>query len=210
MENRQTPLNLFGIFDNIYAGFWIRFGSLILDFIFILPVTILNLYLNSLGKNIYFFTIIPTFLFGLWYNIYLPKRFGGTPGKLLIGIKILRIDGLQINWKEAILRHIVLLLFTFLNITLTIYCVLKADNSTYLSLSWIKKSHYLTSFSPLLFKIYIWSTNIWTYSELLVLSTNKRKRAIHDYIAGTVIVKEKYIDKIRESMFIINENNASN
>ena len=209
MENRKTPLNLFGVFDNIYAGFWIRFGSLMLDFIFIIPVTILNLYLNSLGKNIYFFTIIPNFLFGLWYNIYLPKRFGGTPGKLLVGIKILRIDGLKIGWKEAILRHIVLLIFTFLNIALTIYCVLKADNSIYLSLSWLKKSQYLTSFSPLLFKIYAWSSNIWIYSELIVLLTNKRKRAIHDYIASTVIVKGKYIDKIRESMFIINENNAS-
>jgi uncharacterized RDD family membrane protein YckC len=30
--------------------------------------------------------------------------------------------------------------------------------------------------------------------------TNKRRRAIHDFIAGTVIVKSKYVEKIRDKM----------
>jgi len=34
-----------------------------------------------------------------------------------------------------------------------------------------------------------------------VLLTNDRKRAIHDFIAGTVIVKKMYIDKINEVMY---------
>ncbi len=56
------------------------------------------------------------------------------------------------------------------------------------------------SLSPIFFLIYTWVSNIWIYSEFIVLLTNKRKRAIHDYIAGTIIVKAKYIDEIREAM----------
>ncbi|MCK9412587.1 MAG: RDD family protein [Prolixibacteraceae bacterium] len=97
MNNKQTPLRLSGVSENIYAGFWIRLGSLFLDTIFILPVVFLTLYLNSRGQYIYFYTIIPSLTFGLWYNIYLPKRYGGTPGKLAVGINIIRFDGGSID-----------------------------------------------------------------------------------------------------------------
>ena len=205
MENKQIPLTLEGVSENIYAGFWIRFASLLLDFLFVIPVTVLILYLNSLGTEIFFYTILPNLLFALWYNIYLPKRYGGTAGKLVVGIKIIKINGQSIEWKEAILRHIVLLFLTIFSIVIMIFCILKADESTYINLSWINQTAYLMSFAPFLSAVYTWSSNIWIYSEFIVLLTNKRKRAIHDYIAGTVIVKSKYIDRIRE--VIINENN---
>jgi len=200
MDNKETPLQLDGVSEDIYAGFWLRLGSLLLDFIFVIPVTGLMLYFNSLGKDLYFYTVIPGFLFGLWYNIYLPKRYGGTAGKLVAGIKIIRIDGQSIGWKEAVLRHIVLLGLTIFSVILMISCVLMADEETYSSLSWLKQSPYLMSFSPILFTIYTWASNIWVYSEFIVLLTNRRKRAIHDFIAGTVIVKGIYIDRIRAAM----------
>lgn len=209
MNNKQTPLQLEGVSEEIYAGFWLRLGSLLLDFIFVIPVTGLILYLNSLGKDIYFFTVIPGFLFGVWYNIYLPKRYGGTAGKLVAGIKIIRIDGQSIGWKEAILRHIVLLVLTIFSVVLMISCLLIADEETYTNLSWLNQSEYLMSLSPVLFTIYTWASNIWVYSEFIVLLTNRRKRAIHDFIAGTVIVKGAYIDRIRATMNSENERIAT-
>jgi uncharacterized RDD family membrane protein YckC len=200
MDNKQTPLQIDGIKESIYGGFWVRLGSLLLDFIFILPVVYLILYVNGLGKNIYFYTIIPNLIFGLWYHIYLPKKYGGTPGKLVSGIKIIKLNGEAIDWKDAILRHIVMLGLTILSIIVMISCILDADDTTFKSLGWLQQSKYLMSLSPLFFKLYTWASNIWIYSEFLVMFTNKRKRAIHDFIAGTVIVKEKYINKIRETM----------
>ncbi len=104
MENKQTPIQIDGINDNIYAGFWARLGSLLLDALFMMPIIGLTLYLNGLDKNVYFITFLPNFIFGLWYGIYLPKKYGGTPGKLLVGLKIIRLDGETIDWKESILR----------------------------------------------------------------------------------------------------------
>lgn len=31
--------------------------------------------------------------------------------------------------------------------------------------------------------------NIWVWSELVVLLTNRKRRALHDFIAGTVVIK---------------------
>lgn len=200
MDNKQTPLDIEGITDNLYAGFWIRLGSLLLDTLFMLPVIFLTLYLNGLGKNIYFYTLIPNLAFGLWYSIYLPKKYGRTPGKLVAGVKIIRLDGEAIGWKEAILRHSVLLALTILSSIWMTSCLLSADDETFKSLGWLEQTQYLMTLSPGFFKFYNWASNIWIYSEFIVLLTNKRKRAIHDFIAGTVIVRAKYVDQIREVM----------
>lgn len=200
MDNQQTPLQIEGISESIYAGFWIRLGSLLVDFIILLPVLFLIQYLNSLGKNVYFYTLIPNLAFGIWYNIYLPKKYGGTLGKLVVGIKIIRLDGHLIDWKEAILRHIVMLTITILSSIMMTKNLMEANEGIFKSLSWLQQVQYLESLSPTFFKINRWVSYIWVFSEFIVLLTNKRKRAIHDYIAGTVIVKTKYIDNIREAM----------
>ena len=200
MNENQTPLEIDGISGNLYAGFWARLASLLLDTIIIMPVILLTLYLNGLGKEIYFYTLIPNFVFGLWYHIYLTKKYGGTPGKLIAGMKIIKLNGESIEWKEAILRHSVLLFLTLLSVIMMTSCLLSADEAIFNNLGWLKRSQYLMSLSPTFFLIYTWISNIWIYSEFIVLLTNKRKRAIHDFIAGTVIVRSIYIDKIRDTM----------
>jgi len=200
MNNKQTPLSIEGINENIYAGFWIRLGSLLLDFLIMIPVIFLTLYLNGLSKNAYYFTFIPSLIFHFWYSIYLVKKHGGTPGKLIAGIKILKINGENVTWKESILRQIVTFILTIFASVITIIALSKADGEYYESLTWMTKQQYLMTLTPLLFTIYTWTSNIWTYSELLVLLFNKRKRALHDFIAGTVIVRTKYIDRLREVM----------
>ena len=148
----------------------------------------------------YLYTLVPNLLFGLWYNIYLPKKHGGTPGKLVAGMKIIRLDGTDIEWKEAILRHIVLFGLTIFSSVMMVCCLLQADETTYMNLGWLGQAKYLMSLSPGFFLLYTWISNIWIYSEFIVLLTNKRKRAIHDYIAGTVIVRTKYLEEIRAAM----------
>ncbi|MEI6277186.1 MAG: RDD family protein [Prolixibacteraceae bacterium] len=200
METQPTILRLESVSESIYAGFWIRLGAMFLDGFFLWPLTSLVSYLNGKGIDMYYYTVVPMFLFGLWYNIYLPRRYGGTPGKLAAGISIIRLDGAAIAWKEAALRYLVTLVFVVMTICLTIYCLGKADEETYVGIGWMKRTAYLVTFAPLLFKITTWSQSLWEFSELIVLLTNPRKRALQDFMAGTVVVKAIYADKIREEM----------
>ncbi len=200
MESKLIPLEIEGINGSLYAGFWVRLASMLLDLIFMLPVIFVILYLNGLGKNVYFYTLIPSLAFGFWYDIYLPKKYGWTPGKRVAGIKILRLDGKTIGWKEAILRHSVMFFLTLLSSIWMTMSLLSADDAIFKNLSWIEQAQYLKSLSPDFFKFYTWASNIWIYSEFIVLLLNKRKRAIHDYLAGTVIVRTKYIEEIEKAM----------
>lgn len=210
MTAKQTPLTIDGIRESLYAGFWIRFGSLLLDILIISPVIFLVLYINGLSKNAYYYTVLPILIFHFWYNIYLVQKNGGTPGKLLSGIKILKTDGTDLTWREAILRHIVSFSLTIFITIITIIALSQSDTEYYESLNWMKKQQYLMTLLPVYFSIYTWTSNIWTYGELFVLLFNKRKRALHDFIADTVIVRTKYIDKMRVAMNTVeNELNAS-
>ncbi|MBA0883813.1 RDD family protein [Flavobacterium undicola] len=182
MNETQIPITIPGIDNNIYAGFLVRFASMLLDAIIMLPLLFIVLYLNGLSVNMYFYTIIPNLLFGIWYNIYLPKKYGGTPGKLIAGIKIIKMDGKPIGWKEAILRHSVLLALTVFSVIIMIICLLKADETVFNSLSWLKRTEYLMSLAKTSFMMYTWAANIWIYGEFIVLLTNKRKRAAHDLL----------------------------
>lgn len=200
MNNKVTPLSIEGINGSIYAGFWIRLGSLLLDFLIMVPVIFLTLYLNGLSKNAYYFTFLPSLVFHFWYSIYLVKKHGGTPGKLIAGIKILKTNGEDVTWKESILRQIVTFILTIFVSIITMMALSRADGEYYESLTWMTKQQYLMTLTPILFTLYTWTSNIWTYSELFVLLFNKRKRALHDFIAGTVIIRTKYIERLREVM----------
>ena len=203
MTTKQTPLQIDGIHEPIYAGFWLRFGALVLDVIIMSPLIILYIFINGQSKNACYFTFVVMLLISIGYNVYLVKKIGGTPGKLATRIKIIRTDGKDIGWKEAFLRYSVDLAFVIFIGIITIKSNSLADDEMFKSLAWINRQEYLMSFSPIFFKIHSWINNIWIYGELIVLLTNKRKRALHDFIANTVIVKVMYLDKIRMAM---NEN----
>ena len=198
---KETPLKLEGINDNIYASFGPRLASLLLDVVIMMPFIFIIQYINSSSKFMFFYTLIPNLIFGLWYHIYLPKKYGGTPGKVIMGLQILNLNGKSIVWKEAFLRHLIILLLTIFSSILMIDALLSVDDATFQNLSWIKQTQYLMSLSPVLFSIYTWLSNIWSWSELIVLLTNPRKRALHDYIAGTVIVKKRYVERIQKEMY---------
>lgn len=202
MNKKTIPLQLESVPENIYGGFRLRLGSILLDFLIFIPLFALMHFLHSLDKNFHLATSLFFFIFGLWYNIYLPKKYGGTPGKLILGIRILKINGEEIGWKESILRYLIETMLSVFGTVLMLACVLKADNNIYMSKTWVQKGLYIKSFAPKLFNINLWANSIWMYSELIFLLLNKRKRALHDYIAGTVIVKTKYIELIRDALNI--------
>jgi uncharacterized RDD family membrane protein YckC len=80
---------------SIYAGFLIRTLSGIIDYIiyllFFLIIYILSLNIWSLPKYYYIAFQIIHLTFLIIYNIFITQRFGGTPGKLILKIKVLKL-----------------------------------------------------------------------------------------------------------------------
>jgi len=199
MERELLPTKFPGIGSEVYAGFWIRVAAKILDFVILLPLAGILLYANGLSKSAYFYTVVPNLLFGIFFEVYLVKVYGGTPGKLIMDIKVIQKNGDDVNWNAAIYRYAVDLCLAVLGIYLMILTLNSIDDSYYAGLGFTKKYTLISTINPTFSKIQSWINYLWTISSIIVLLANPRKRAIHDFIAGTAVVKSIYLDKIRES-----------
>jgi len=198
MTNRLLPTKFKEIQGSIYAGFWHRIGALLLDFVIVYPYVLLLEYINGLSRLGFFYTLVPYLAFFLIYHVYLVKRYGGTPGKLIVGIKIVKKNADDADWQAAIMRYIITFSLLIFGVIVMISALNLIDDTTFLNLTFQGRNKYLSELNPVISKVQIWLTAIWVYSEFIVLLTNERKRSIHDFMAGTVVVKSKYLPTIRE------------
>lgn len=173
-----------------YAGFWRRFGALLLDFMVFSPIMGLTMYLNHNYRLFHLYYFIPGLFISVLYSIYLVRRYGGTPGKLLMGLRITRVDFSPVGYREAILRHAPEFVLGAISSIAIILASLKMTDKEYLSLSMTLQFKALQDRTPSWNKVIQTTQTIWIWSEFVVLLTNRKKRALHDFIAGTVVIRK--------------------
>jgi uncharacterized RDD family membrane protein YckC len=86
-----------------YAGFWIRFAALLIDG---MVLGVLNLFIFAIG----FYNPHSTNLVGVlsivvpWaYFIFMTNQYGGSLGKLAVGIIVLSVESTPLNIGQIIL-----------------------------------------------------------------------------------------------------------
>lgn len=171
-----------------YAGFWLRFVAMWIDLFVLIPVAVITYYFVSEYRLFHLYSIIPSLLFSIWFNIYLVYRYGGTPGKLILGMRIAMVDGSSVTLKGAILRHIVLIVLSTIQSIGEAIASLKITDAQYLSTELLKKPEVLATYAPAWYHIVSLLITLWVWSEFITMLFNKKRRAIHDYMAGTVVV----------------------
>jgi uncharacterized RDD family membrane protein YckC len=179
-----TPAN-----EIVYAGFWRRFGAYWIDAAIFLPLTGVSYVLSEKTRLFYAYWFIPGLMLGLLFHVYLVKRFGGTPGKLLLKIRIALLDGSAVTTKAAFLRYSVLFVLSALASVALISGSLAISDELYFSLGYIAKIEKIVEKAPPWYFAVNVLTQIWIWSEFVSMLLNKRRRALHDYLAGTVVVR---------------------
>lgn len=174
--------------DLKYAGFWRRFGAMWLDVLFFLPVILLVLWGNSRFRLFQAYYLLPGLAIGAFYGIYLVKRFGGTPGKVVAGLRIAKVDGSPIGYREAVLRALPDYLLSIPISLGLVIAAMRMSDTEYLSLAFGERSSRVSALAPSWHQPASVAQTIWIWSEFIVLLTNQKKRAIHDFIAGTIVI----------------------
>jgi uncharacterized RDD family membrane protein YckC len=200
MKNELLPTRFQGINEDVYAGFWVRVAAKLLDFVILLPVIGLVLYIDSLSKSANINAMIPNLLFGAAFEVVLVKIYGGTPGKLIMGLKVIQKNGDNIDWQSSFYRYSVEFFLAILGVYVMFLTLNLIDDSTYASLGFMKRNQLISTINPIPAKIQNWTDFAWYISGIIVLISNPRKRTTHDFIAGTVVVKSTYFNKINELM----------
>jgi uncharacterized RDD family membrane protein YckC len=169
------------------AGVGGRLVAFIIDSVIVFP---LFLILGKLLQASQLAALLGALLYGLVlpvYNILLLGWFGQTVGKKALGIRVELLHSPGLTWKAAFLRHSVDLLFALLMIaswmsvlidssagslaTVKYYPLLKTKNVQFI---WVNR---------------LWI--VWLWGQLFSMMLNSRRRALHDYIAGTWVIQTR-------------------
>jgi uncharacterized RDD family membrane protein YckC len=187
----QQPLPNANVdYEREYAGFWIRVGAIVVDGLILLPVTLLNAFGLQLSQRYFAYAIVPMMVVNALYWMYLVKRNGGTPGKRLLKLRITMADYSPVTMGAAVIRNAPLFLFSVVASISQMLAAQKISESDYKSLGFLERSQLMATLSPSWNRyslIFVW---VWMIVGIIVLLSNQRRRALHDFMAGTVVLRE--------------------
>jgi|SRR5215467_2826336 len=172
-----------------YAGFWQRLGAFGVDFLISgLPLLPIAIWGGSRFKYFPLYSLGPIAIWSLFYNVYLVRHFGGTPGKLVMRAEIRNIDGSSVGYRGALLRFLPEFLLWLLASIALAMPLFEITDPEFQSLGFNERNRLLYQLAPPWYGTVEVFEQIWIWSEFVVMMTNQKRRALHDFIAGTVVV----------------------
>ncbi len=130
-------------------------------------------------------------LFWVPYVVYAHGRYGQTLGKYARGIRVVRTDGSPLGWPRAWARSAVDIAFGVVILVGAILGASTMSSEEYSALQgWSARSTYRHAHEPAWVDVVTWASFGWVAVESIVMLCNPRRRAVHDYIAGSVVIAE--------------------
>jgi uncharacterized RDD family membrane protein YckC len=83
----------------------------------------------------------------------------------------------------------VLFALSFLTSAALAYAAVIAPDDQYHAMTFVQKSVLLTELAPSWYGVLNVLLQVWVWSEFIAILCNKKKKALHDYMAGTVVVR---------------------
>lgn len=174
-----------------YAGFWPRFAAALVDFVVLLAPIVLLLWLSSTSIAVAIMCAVPLGLLYWFYSFHFHAATGQTLGKRVLGIRVVRLDASRIGVRESFRRSVVDLFFALMRITVALWSLSVITPFEFYDVRPFFLWQHLDQLTPRVFQWAEIGSHIWVWSELITLLLNGRKRAIHDFIAGTVVIDER-------------------
>lgn len=169
-----------------YSTFGPRFWTGSIDSAVLWPLTFITTLLLSLNtpRPLAAFLVVLESLAWLVYTVVMHGLYGQTVGKMVTKVQVVdfRTEG-RISWQQAWLREGIPMVLTSAFVAWEVFQILTGKvtpqyfaNGEALAQS---KTFWLLMALP----------GLWFMAEVLTMLTNTKRRALHDFIAGTVVVR---------------------
>ena len=167
-----------------YAGFGPRLGAQFVDFLVLLPLLALLFWWNPEGSGRTTFAIFVWLIAYYGYRIGCTAATGQTLGKRIADIEIRRADGGPVGLREASLRYLPDVTFGVV-FTLMVSAIVimpsPSEAAGTAAQAGAVGAALATGFAEILYGAY-------SLGEIISFFASPRHRALHDFLAGTVVV----------------------
>jgi uncharacterized RDD family membrane protein YckC len=174
-----------------FAGFIARLAADLLDAGIVLPLMVLLAFCAVHSRHATALVAYALPFLALIYFVYLGWRFDGTPGKLVMGLRLRTPAGRPIGLFAGTLRAVPEVAFA----TVLCFGLLSAageiPNNDWLGMDVFARWTALGDHLPDWFTPMAALLAVWIVSEPLVLLTNRQRCALQDFLAETVVVQEE-------------------
>src|SRR5882724_2398788 len=167
-----------------YSTFGPRFWTGFVDSCVLWPLGFVTSALLSLNvpRGVASLLIIVNSLAWLVYTVVMHARYGQTVGKMATKVRVVdfRTEG-KISWSQAWLREGIPMFLSlgFLGYEIFAVWTRRLAPSDIANGLVADKAYWLLTALP----------GLWFIAEVLTMLTNEKRRALHDFIAGTVVVR---------------------
>ena len=173
-----------------YHTFAPRFWTGSIDTCVLWPVTFITTSLLSLHLSKIATACILVVQSMAWivYTIFMHGRYGQTVGKMVTKVRIVDFKTEQpITWRQALLREGIPSVLSLLMVVYALYFLLRGQKLP----ANISDEGYIKfeTFSP----VFVLPL-LWFLAEVLTMLTNEKCRALHDLIAGTVVIRTNTVE----------------
>ena len=171
-----------------YATFWRRLSAGVIDLLLGVAFTMIFGSIAASSKTTAY--VLLPLMWGtmLLYTVVLHAKLGATLGKLTVGIRVTCIDGNRISWGRSIARSAVDLIFTAYWLSLVVPATFSLPPEAFRGQSWGDLFQTVKQSFPASYETAELFMGAWFWSEFLTMLCNSKRRAVHDFIAGTVVV----------------------
>lgn len=178
---RKTLLSMGHKYDTFGPRFWT--GSI--DACVLWPASIVLSMLAAIKlPTVLFITlIVAENLMWLAYTVIMHAKYGQTYGKMVCKIRV--VDHMTegaVSFKQALLREGIPGIITLGIVGYDVCLILRGQ----ITQDAVVKGETI-AYDP--FQILTLLPLLWFIAEVLTMLTNEKRRALHDYIAGTVVVR---------------------
>ena len=165
--------------EDKYSTFWPRFWAGLIDGLIFLPLDWVYGWAFphlSIPLRVVVFTGYSSAF--LIYDIWMLGRFGQTLGKMYCKVIVLDISEGRLSFRQAALRNIFGIAGFALGLTMTIPHIIHGVDVT-ADVNLTRADYILAYFGIALFGV-----------ELITMFTNTKRRSLHDFIAGSVVIRK--------------------
>lgn len=173
-----------------YASWWRRICAHLIDGVIVLLPGIVQIHIGETSPRLLPIVVVPFSIIWIGYFIYCHKRWGKTVGKLALGIRVVGLDGSHLSWRQAVLRNIGEIAFTIPYLWVFINAYSTVPLAEYMSTPTANRFNMIKTLWPSWYPTVSTLNQCWMWSEFVVMLFNQRRRALHDFIAGTVVVQK--------------------
>lgn len=172
-----------------YSGFWERVGAYLIDFLIMSPLIIVDFMYGGSSNKFQLYVLAPAQLLAAFLYIFMVVKFGGTPGKLLVGLRIVKLDGARATIREALLRYAPMWILGLVMSGMMINAAMGIPAETFTSYSYLERGAALSEQASFMWFATV-LMQVWVVGCLIAILANKKRRTLHDFVAGTVVVRK--------------------